>query len=458
MLLEILKKIRQMKVIKKINNLPITIKVTVWYTTFLSILLIILVGVSFLVTDRYAVSMSEQELKKVVNDIATGEESFELFDEGVLLLLYDTDGNLREGKVPTSFNVEAAFSEGVVREYLNDGSQFIYFDAQISQGGYQGYWIRGIASINGLKHKLSMISIALLVISPMVLIIITLGGCTIIKIAFKPVKKISQTAIEIGNNYDLTKRIELEDGDDEIHQMANAFNEMLDSLEEASEHEKQFTSDVSHELRTPISVILTESQYGEEHIESLEEAKKSFQVISRQSKRMSKLINQLLEISRMDRALEIEKAEFNLSEMLHSMILDYRILAEVNELLLTDRIENDIYIYGNKMMVQRVFDNLFTNALKFTSSQIIISLNQDCQFCYLSVEDDGPGISEQNQNRIWERFYQIDYSRNKESNKGFGLGLAMVNKIMQLHGGEANVESRQDRGSIFTVKFQVIAR
>lgn len=455
MLLEIQKKIRQMKVIRMINRLPITIKVTVWYTTFLLILLTTLVVVSFFITDSYAITMSEQDLKKAVNDIVTGEEAYEPFDEGVLLLFYDADGNLQDGKVPDSFNIEPTFSESVIREYSNSGSQYIYYDSQISDGKYQGDWIRGIISVNGLKHKLSMISIALLVICPIILIIISLGGYTIIKLAFKPVKRISKTAIEIGNNYDLAKRIELEEGNDEIHQMANAFNEMLDSLEEASLHEKQFTSDVSHELRTPISVILAESQYGEEHIESLEEAKNSFQIISRQSKRMSKLVNQLLEISRMDRALEVEKMEFNLTEALRSMIEDYRSLAEANGLSLIDRIEGDIYIYGNKMMVQRVFDNFFTNALKFTSTQIIVSLRRDQQFCYLEVEDDGPGISEENQNRIWERFYQIDYSRNKESNNGFGLGLAMVKKIMQIHDGDTNVTTRQNGGSIFTVSFPI---
>lgn len=447
-----------MKMINWINRRPITIKVTVWYTTFLFILITVLVITSFLITDSFAVSLSEIELKKAVNDVVVGKEPYEMFVEDVLLLLYDNEGNLKEGKVPIAFTINETFSEGVVREYINKEDQFIYFDSQITAGNYQNDWIRGVASINGLKRKLSKISFALLFISPLILLIITLGGYAIIKIAFRPVKKISQTAIEIGNNYDLTRRITLDEGDDEIHQMAQAFNEMLDALEEASEHEKQFTSDVSHELRTPISVILTESQYGEKHIESLEEAQKSFQVISRQSKRMSKLVNQLLEISRMDSTSEIAKTEFNLSEMLQAMILDYRSLADTNALSLIDSIESNIYILGNKMMVQRVFDNLFTNALKFTSSKIIISLKKGQQTCYLSVKDDGPGIAEEHQNQIWERFFQMEYSRNKATNHGFGLGLAMVKRIMQLHDGEANVVSTPGIGSNFMVTFKTINR
>ncbi len=444
-----------MKVVKKISSLPITIKVTAWYTIFLLMLLTTLVTVSFLMTNSYAISMSEQDLKKAVNDIVSGEEAYTPYDEGVQLLLYDENGTMKNGQVPAAFNITPDFSENEVREYANGQSQFIYYDSQITKGKNQGDWVRGINSVNGLKHKLLMVSIALLFICPMILIVVSVGGYSIIKFAFKPVRKISKTAIEIGNNYDLTKRIEIAEGNDEIHQMANAFNEMLNSLEKASRHEKQFTSDVSHELRTPISVILAESQYGEEHVESLEEAKKSFQIISRQSKRMSKLVNQLLEISRMDRSVEVEKKEFDLSEVVQSMIVDYRNLTEANGLLLVDQIEKNIYIYGNRMMVQRVFDNFFTNALKYTSTQISVSLSEDRQFCYLSIADDGPGISEENQTRIWERFYQIDYSRNKESNNGFGLGLAMVKKIMQVHDGEAYVKMKQDGGSIFTAAFPI---
>ncbi len=144
--------------------------------------------------------------------------------------------------------------------------------------------------------------------------------------------------------------------------------------------------------------------------------------------------------------------------MLKSMILDYKSLADAKGLSLTDKIECDIYIYGNKMMVQRVFDNLFTNALKFTTSQIVISLRKDHQRCYLSVEDNGSGIPEEIQSRIWERFYQVESSRNRESNNGFGLGLAMVKQIMKLHSGESTVESKEGLGSTFTVSFNVISK
>lgn len=454
MLLNAQNKIKKLKVFNRIDRLPVTLKVTIWYTMFLFIILSLFVISFFLVSGSYAASLSEQELQKIAQKMATEEKKYELYEDGFLFLLYDGQGNLINGKTPTAFNVEVNFKEDAIREFWNNESHFIYLDAQIKRGENQGDWIRGVASMNALDKRVFLISIALLIVSPIILIAIALGGYRIIKYAFKPVKKISQTAIEIGSNYDLSKRISIGQGHDEIYQMGHAFNEMLASLEKASIHEKQFTSDVSHELRTPISVILAESQYGELHADSKEEADKGFQVITRQSKRMKRLINELLEISRMDRTNEIEKINFNLSELLRIMILDYRNLTESLDVVLEDHIEEDVYINGNKMMIQRVFDNLFNNALKFTSTKIIISLKDLDGKIDLSVKDNGSGISKENQARIWERFYQVGHSRNKTLNEGFGLGLAMVKRIMELHQGEVNLESEEGIGSTFIVTFR----
>lgn len=446
-------KIRKSPKSKLFGRLPITLKVTLWYTSFLLILFFVLIIFSFFIADSYASNLSERDLKKVVNNVVSGKRNYESYEEGVLLLLYDEDGNLLEGIAPSNFDENMTLSNDIASEYTNNGTEYIYYDSQVSEGRFKGYWIRGVTSINPIRNRLLLLSVSLVILCPILLIIIALGGHAIIQVAFLPVKTISRTALEIGRDFDLSKRIELDEGEDEIHQMAKAFNEMLSALEIASDHERQFTSDASHELRTPLAVILTESQYGEEHVETVEEAVASFQVISRQSKRMTKLVNQLLEISRMDRSTEIEKTNFNLSALLHSMINDYRCLAEENDLLLLDHIKPDIFIHGNMMMVQRVFDNLFSNALKFTTSTIQITLESDTSYCYVSVRDDGPGIAEEHVDKIWDRFYQSAASRSKESNPGFGLGLSIVKKIMQLHEGTVSVEHNMTSGSTFIVSF-----
>lgn len=452
MLSKHLKSNKKGRIGKFISNLPITLQVTIWYTTFLFILLAILIIISFLVSDSLAVAISEDELTDIITKMANGETPFKTFDETVYILRYSSEGQLLEGQSPKMFTADAIFKEGQVQEFVNGSQQFLYFDS-IIENSVNNEWIRGVIPITGLKSKLSLLPAALLIISPILLIIIALGGYSIIKQAFKPVSQISKTAYDIGRTNDLTQRILLKDGDDEIHQMASAFNSMLDSLHDSSLREQQFTSDVSHELRTPISVILSESQYGEAYIDSLDDAKKSFEIITRQARRTSKLINQLLEISRMDRTSALEKEDFDLSTMLVSILQDYQTLADANSIKLIYDIEDAICIFGNKMMIHRVFDNLFSNALKFTSSLIHIQLTSDENYCYLLIKDDGPGISEINQPKIWTRFYQEDSSRSKNVNNGFGLGLSMVQKILQLHEASISLDSVLDQGSTFTIQF-----
>jgi len=163
----------------------------------------------------------------------------------------------------------------------------------------------------------------------------------IIKKALRPVAKISDTATEIQKNGDFSKRIEIDDGQDEIHKMANAFNEMLNSLENFYLREKQFSSDVSHELRTPVSVILTESQYSLDYADTMEEAKDSFSVIQRQAKRMSELINQIMELSKIEKQIGTPSDKINLSETVEKILGDYKNLFVEKNIEMTKEIEEN---------------------------------------------------------------------------------------------------------------------
>lgn len=454
MLSKIKSKILSFKIVKKISQLPITLKVTIWYSLFLSILILLFILASFLSLSSFSTSLSEREVRAVVHDTAIGLEPYNYYDEGVLLLIYDQSGQLLEGNFPNYMTFNADLEVDHARIVTIDNKKYLYYDEIIQKGDYTGKWIRGVLSVKSLQQKLSIALIILAFISPLLLLFISFVGYKIIKVGFKPVESISKTALEIGKNVDLTKRIDLEDGNDEIHHMANAFNQMLEDLEVASYREKQFSQDVSHELRTPIAVILAESQYGENHVESIEEAKHSFEVISRQTKKMSKLVHQLLEISSMDRVYDIDKQKINLSELIDRLFNDYKLLAQTNHIELEGNIESDLCIFANVNMIHRLMDNLFSNALKFTKSKIIISLSSNENEITLSVKDDGLGITKEHLEKIWERFYQIDPSRNKEKNSGFGLGLSIVKRITELNQGFVRVESEQGKGTVFVVMFQ----
>ena len=445
---------------KKINriweNFPITVKITLWYTVFVVVLLFIMLMISFAIADKMTGDVNQRELTTVVNEMASemdsDPEEFDDFDNGIYFVRYNSEGIEMGGMSPKGFDLTLEQSEGIVSSYRKKGEKYYYYDRKIN--GTDGEWIRGIVPVNKLSDEVNRMLLTIIILSPLLLIVIVYGGYKIIKKALSPVAKISSTATEIQKNGDFSKRIEIDNGQDEIHKMANAFNEMLNSLENFYLHEKQFSSDVSHELRTPVSVILTESQYSLEYVDNIEEARDSFSVIQRQAKRMSELINQIMELSKIEKQTGIPSDRINFSETVEKILGDYKNLFAEKNIEMTKEIEENISIIGDKIMIERLFDNLLNNAMKFTKDKIIVKLYSEDEECVLEVEDNGIGISEKDKELIWKRFYQVNDSRNKKINKGFGLGLFLVSKIIEQHGAAIDVEGNLNEGTRFIAKFK----
>ena len=441
------------KMNKLISRVPVSIKVTVWFTAVIIFLFGIVLSSVILLEDRYISNTSTEELVSAVENIYKNPDEFENFDDGIYYIKYNKDNEIIAGKIPKDFDLTLAFSIEDINTYQIENKKFLYYDTRLKN---TGDWIRGIYPLSKFQNNISKIwNIGFYYIAPFLIILAIFIGYRIVKNAFKPVKKISETALEIKKSKNFSRRIELDNNEDEIHKMAYTFNEMLDTVEETFIHEKQFSSDVSHELRTPITVILAQSDYALDYVETLDEAKESFEVINRQAKKMTNLINQIMELSKMERQNEIEKDKINFSNIILQLLEDYRTLLENNNIELITNIEKDLRIYGNKLMLERLFVNLFTNAMKFTKTTISVSLNRINKEVILQIKDDGIGIAKEDQKYIWDRFFQTSDSRNKDRNKGSGLGLSMVNRIVQLHLATIEVESEVGRGACFIVKFPV---
>ena len=441
------------KMNKLISRVPVSIKVTAWFTAVIIFLFGIVLSSVILLEDRYINNTSTEELVSAVEKIYENPDEFENFDDGIYYIKYNADNEIIAGKIPKDFDLALAFSIEDINTYQIENKKFLYYDTRLKN---TGDWIRGIYPLSKFQNNISKIwNIGFYYIAPFLIILVIFIGYRIVKNAFKPVKKISETALEIKKSKNFSRRIELDNSEDEIHKMASTFNEMLDTVEETFIHEKQFSSDVSHELRTPITVILAQSDYALDYVETLDEAKESFEVINRQAKKMTNLINQIMELSKMERQNKIEKDKINFSNIILQLLEDYRTLLENNNIELITNIEKDLRIYGNKLMLERLFVNLFTNAMKFTKTTINVSLNRINKEVILQIKDDGIGITKEDQKYIWDRFFQTSDSRNKDKNKGSGLGLSMVNRIVQLHLATIDVESEVGKGTCFIVKFPI---
>ena len=444
-----LKKIKEI-IFKPFRRITLTFKITLWYTIFIVILLTSIILGTFFVSDSVVESSGKKKLIEEVTEISNGKENFTAFEDGVTLSLYDKDGNLIAGSIPKNFDVRD-FSLGVVTYYTDsNNNKYMYYDIETNSEKFaNGKYVRGIVQISSGQTNWYL-PFAIIAGSPIIILIITYGGYLIIRSSLKPVREMIETAETISNSADLSKRITIEDGKDEVHKLALVFNEMLESLEHASMRERQFNSDVSHELRTPISVIVAESEYGTKYIDTVDEAKESFAVIERQSKRMTIMINQILEMARLDNRLEIPKEFFDLSSCLEETLEDYKKLFETKDIQLITNIEDNITLFGNQVLLIRLIDNLVSNALKYANSKIWISIAKRNNII-IEVSDDGRGIADDEKAYIWDRFYKVDKSRSISEDNSSGLGLPISKKIVELHGGKIVALDNKPQGAKFVI-------
>ena len=205
--------------------------------------------------------------------------------------------------------------------------------------------------------------------------------------------------------------------------------------------------------RTPLTIILSESEYALKYSDTFEEAKDSLKVIERQSKKMKELINQIMELSKLDIKKEIDKENFDISNTFTQILEDYNGLIKEKGIELSKDIQQGLTFYGNKIMIERVFINILNNAIKFTKNKIDVFFYLENDKLILKIKDNGIGISKENIEKVWNRFFQVESSRNKDENKGSGLGLSMVKKILELHSAKAEIKSELNKSTEFIITF-----
>ncbi|MBR2674767.1 MAG: HAMP domain-containing histidine kinase [Mogibacterium sp.] len=281
------------------------------------------------------------------------------------------------------------------------------------------------------------------ILLPAILALAAFGGYLITRQSFAPVRKIIETTDEITKDGDLSRRIPIGKSRDEIYDLAKSFNTMFDRLEDMVRREKQFTADASHELRTPIAVIQSQSEYA---MEDEDYAAEAVNVINRESRKMSSLITSLLMISRSDAGRMIPDIELtDASELIREILLIKKAAADELHVRIEVNLPEVLDIRTDDEMLARIVVNLVDNALKYGRHPYgtirISGYLQENDFV-LTVSDDGEGIKEEDMERVWERFYQVDESRSGESSSG--LGLSIVQSLVNSLGGSAVLLGKEE--------------
>ena len=449
------------------KRLSLKTRLVLLHTGLTTLVVCGLLGVLFSVSSQEILSnvqnTLEERVSRSVEDVEYEKGRLEFDSEllalenGVYLSVYDPGSSqLLYGKLPYGFAYDLAFSDGELRTVTAGETSFYVLDLQFPVEGYGDLVLRGVASISDAERDFRFTLRLALILSPLIVALTALCGYLLSRRALGPVARITRTVRNIRQERDLSKRVMLGEGRDEIYTLAQTFDSLLDALQEAWEREKQFTSDVAHELRTPLAVALMQCESLLEREDLSPESRREVEVVSRKVRSMADMVSQLLLLSRADQGRErLSLERLDLSELSLLEAEEFAPVAARKDITLSQDIQPGLFVTADQTLLLRLWENLLRNAVTYgrEGGHIWMSLKEHDGRAVLAVKDDGMGIAPEDLPKIWNRFYQADPSRSGDSS---GLGLSMVKWIAQAHGGEARVESRLGEGSLFTVELPLV--
>lgn len=302
-----------------------------------------------------------------------------------------------------------------------------------------------------------------ILIGLVMILFIALASRKVITVGLRPLATVEATAERIAEG-DLTARLPDIKPNTEVGRLVNTLNMMLGRIEESfaarvdSESKlRRFVADASHELRTPITAI---RGFAELHrqgaVTGEEKTKELIGRIENESKRMGSLVEDLLLLARLDQSREMKAEPVNLSKLVSDAVESAR-AAGPNHVVNFSNSDDEIYALGDNDRIHQVVANLLANARTHTpaGTKVDVSVIQSEDGVRIRIADNGPGLSEKDQSRIFERFYRADASRVRTDGEGTGLGLSIVDAVMRAHAGQVSVESELGKGAAFTLFFPI---
>lgn len=269
----------------------------------------------------------------------------------------------------------------------------------------------------------------------------------------KPVKAMTDSLMRYASGYE-DERVR-ENVYTETKLLSESFNKMLDKMQKLDSSRQEFVSNVSHELKTPITSIkvLADSLNGQEDV-PVELYKEFMTDIVAEIDRENKIINDLLELVRLDRTNAVLNiTTVNINELLELTLKRIKPIAIKKNIEVTYESFRSVSAEIDEVKLTLAISNLVENAIKYNidNGWVKVSLNSDHQYFYLKVEDSGIGIPAEAQDMVFERFYRVDKARSRETG-GTGLGLAIVKNIILMHKGSIKLYSKEDEGTTFTIR------
>jgi len=276
------------------------------------------------------------------------------------------------------------------------------------------------------------------------------GGFALSGIILRPMRDITEVASEISAT-NLSQRINHQGPDDELKQLADTFDSMIERIERGFEAQRRFVQDASHELRTPLAAIRTNIEVAEMAGDTgNDEQRALLETVKGQTERLTRLSEDLLLLTAPQASLPVETV--NPDELAAMALEEIGPLAERAHVTLAAHARGGCEAVASTDLLYRCVLNLVDNAVKHTGEGATVTVESGCEGerVWIRVQDTGPGISAEDQEHVFERFYRIDRSRVR-GRGGSGLGLAIVRELMESMGGSVEVASTPGEGATFTL-------
>ncbi|MBQ9948906.1 MAG: HAMP domain-containing histidine kinase [Oscillospiraceae bacterium] len=337
---------------------------------------------------------------------------------------------------------------------MDGGEKILAVTVKIAQPSSTYNALRFVTSMSGIDRQLSGIMLVAITISAVIILIVVFTGLYFVKSICVPLVEISGTAKKLAKG-DFSERIAIKNND-EIGELSRVFNDMADELENSESIKNDFISSVSHELRTPLTAIKGWSEtlalgYDEETF------KKGMKVITGETERLEGMVEELLDFSRIQNGkftLQMANTDI-LAELDDALLIYYDKAGKENKTITYNEPEFLCVVYGDKNRLRQVFINVIDNALKYTDAggRIDIAAERTDEELHIIVKDTGCGIAASDLPKVKAKFYKANSTR-----RGSGIGLAVADEIISMHGGELDIQSELNVGTTVTITLPLMQK
>ncbi|MBL8103235.1 MAG: HAMP domain-containing histidine kinase [Anaerolineales bacterium] len=454
--------------------MSLRLRLTLLYTTFMGGILLIFGAAVYILVNVILLNQVDTMLEGVASDImqvskvnSVGELSLISLPpldmtSNAYVQVWGPDGHI----VATSPSIGALIkpldpiglkSDSPIYEdsYL-DGAHLRVLSVPLSLGERVIGTLQVGASLTVVDATRTNLLSTMVVISVVAVLLAGIGSWAVLGRALSPLESITETVDQINRADDLSRRIPYQDAtEDEIGEMVVSFNQTLERLESLFTSQQRFLADVSHELRTPLTVIKGNVDLIR-HMKVADE--ESLSSIDQEAGRLTRLVGGLLMLAQAESGkLALNFAPVELDLLLTEVFTEMRVLAGSKVHVHLNDIDQ-VMVSGDRDRLKQVFLNLVSNAIQYTppGGEIFLSIRKLGDQARIIVRDTGPGIPAEDLPHIFDRFYRAEKSRTRSKASGFGLGLSIAHWIVERHGGQIKVESKEGKGTTFVIWLNIL--